>query len=129
MRDVKFKAWDKNRKRFIDLNGFYIAFGSMLNIGAVYGVTEQGVLNEYTLDEIELIEFTGLKDKDGKGKEIFHKDLIVNQSRNDRGPHIVEWSDKFGGWVGLYGGLEYLIAQELHEIELVGNFFENSEML
>ena len=74
-------------------------------------------------------EFTGLKEKNGKGKEIYHKDLIVNQSRNNRDPHVVEWSDKLGGWVGLYGGLEYLIAQELHEIELVGNIFENSKLL
>jgi len=74
-------------------------------------------------------QFTGLKDKDGEGKEIYHKDLIVNLSRNGGLPHIVEWGEKFGGWIGLYHGLAYLIAQELYEIEVVGNIFENKDLI
>ena len=73
----------------------------------------------------KIMRYTGLKDKNGKGKEIYHKDLIVNKSRNGGKPHLIEWSDKFGAWVGVYRGLEYLIAQELHEMEVVGNFYKN----
>ena len=71
------------------------------------------------------MQYIGLKDKYGKGKEIYHKDLIINKCRNGGKPHLVEWSDNFSGWVGVYGSLEYLIAQEFHEIEVVGNKYEN----
>ncbi|KKK83680.1 hypothetical protein LCGC14_2790960 [marine sediment metagenome] len=79
-------------------------------------------------EDVEPMQYTGLKDKSGEGEELYHKDLIVNSSRNGGKPHIVEWSEWYAGWVGVYGGLEYLISTELHEIKKVGNIYENPEL-
>ena len=123
MRDIKFRGI---------YNGKFV-YGNLIILHFPDRKTaqiENADFNEFRKWEVDIKtvgQFTGLKDKNGKGKLIYHKDLIVNQSRNDGSPHIVEWSDKFGGWVGLYRGLEYLIEQELNEIELVGNIFENAD--
>ena len=129
MRDVKFKGLSMNSQWFTGnltilkkpLVGIY-----SVNIGS-YISNSAGMPFAYQVRHETVGEFTGLKDL--YGKEIFHKDLIVNLSRNGKSPHVVEWSNKFGGWVGSYRGLEYLIAQELNEIELVGNIFENKDLI
>ncbi len=105
-------------------------YGNLLNSENIGKVGAN--LDSYEYAEVipeTVCQLTGCRDNDGKGKLIYHKDLIVNQSRNNRDPHVVEWSDKFGGWVGSYRGLEYLIAEELNEIELVGNIFDNPKLL
>ena len=79
--------------------------------------------------DITPMQYTGLKDKNGKGVELFDKDLIINYSRNLRKPHAIEWSNEFGAWIGNYHDTKYLISQELHEIEKVGTVHENPELL
>lgn len=73
-------------------------------------------------------QFTGMKDKNGKGSELFDDDLIVNTSRNGGKPHPIKWSETKGAWVGDYG-TQYLIAAELIEITKVGNIYQNPDLL
>ena len=112
MRELKFKGYK---------NGLVWYSENYESIGLFFTDMERIKAN--------IMQYIGRKDKDGKGKEIYHKDLIINKSRNGGKPHLVEWSDKSGAWVGVYKGLEYLIAEELHEIEVVGNFIENPELV
>ncbi len=113
-REIKFRGYAKPLEHFPSL------------MFQVWGITEKEVLVKSKTsgilarqrDKVEVVQYTGFKDQDNKGEEIYHKDMIINSSRNDGKAHIVEWSEKFGGWVGLYGNLEYLIAPELHEIKL-----------
>ena len=120
---LKFRAWD-GKEMLIEV---------YVRDGFVYVIPER----VYNTPHIELervdnaipLQYTGFRDKNGKGEELYHKDLIINHSRNYREPHVIEWSDKKGAWVGVYGGLEYLIAEELYEIGKVGNFYENPELI
>ena len=125
MREIKFRAYIKNEKRWIT------EVTNMIHSVNGWLVTESKDgfdIAYYYPDEINLMQYTGLKDKSGEGEELYHKDLIVNSSRNGGKPHIVEWSEWYAGWVGVYGGLEYLISTELHEIKKVGNIYENPEL-
>ena len=125
MKNIKLRAWNKKEK-YMDDDFCVHADGCVYQEARnKYDTPNQEIEPDY--DGLTVIEFTGLKDNNGK--EIYHKDLIVNLSRNGKSPHVVEWSDKLGGWVGVYGFLEYLIAQELNEIELVGNIFENKHLI
>jgi hypothetical protein len=106
----------------------------------VYGIQNESLLrlplNTYYLSDFwKLIEqgsfryagdYTGLKDKNGK--EIYEEDLIINSMRNNGKPHPVEWDNAQGGWVGNYR-LRYLLGQENNELEVIGNIYENPELL
>ena len=126
MIEIKFRGYIKNEKRWIT------EVTNMIHSVNGWLVTESKDgfdIAYYYPDEINLMQYTGLKDKSGEGEELYHKDLIVNSSRNGGKPHIVEWSEWYAGWVGVYGGgFEYLISTELHEIGKVGNIYENPEL-
>ncbi len=127
MREIKFRAWDKETKIMMDASyGDWVCFDGTPYTEAAQHYNTPNVEIERTKD-YELMQFTGLKDK--HGKEGYHKDLIINQSRNGQKPHILEWSDRYGAWVGKYGNLEYLLAEELEECAFVGNIYEYPEMV
>jgi uncharacterized phage protein (TIGR01671 family) len=79
--------------------------------------------------------FTGLKDKNGK--EIYEGDILDfgiwdNSERAERG--IVEYNSKLCAYIinyySIYGGEGYgMIYEESEPIEVIGNIYENSELL
>ena len=133
MKTLKFKAWHKAEKRFINLNGMSIAFGAMTDKGQVYGITEQGVLHEYDKDEIELMQFTGLKDKHGKEiyeGDILHSESWCNSTIKTNPYHVVEW--KGIGWKakGYNGTMQ--VSPDLDvksDFEIIGNIHQDENLL
>jgi len=64
--------------------------------------------------------------KDCEGRELYNNDLITNKSRNDGRPHAVVFSK--GKFVGSYGGTEYDLHPELHEIVKVGTVYQELQI-
>lgn len=107
MREIKFRAWNKETKYFFYWNTSF-AFGG----------------NNKIWDDIE--QFTGLHDKNGK--EIYEGDIILNPLYEE--PYIVEYSECLAGYVGWGDDRAcgcYLITDE--NIEVIGNMHENPELL
>ena len=119
-REIKFRAWNLEQSRFIDLNGVDIAFKNCLNTGSVNVVYEQHNLHPFEIDEVELMQFTGLKDKNGK--DIFEGDVIDNDGLIMTIEYVnasfCMCNDK-GNW----------IIHSHDAIEVIGNIYEHESLL
>ena len=105
MRKIKFRAWDKINKMW--LKRFNV---NLLNIG--------------DLSNVEIMQYTGLKDI--AGDEIYEGDIVKDVSDGILG--YIEYSD--GGFVVIYDDIaEKLNTDESAYLEVVGNIFENPELL
>ena len=115
-KELLFKVWDKKEKRFI-------ADGEIMNLD--YSMRCNAFMfdnDNYDLNrDCVALQFTGVG-------IIYDGAIITNSSRNGNNPHIVKWSNKLCGWVGDYG-IEYLIAPESNEIRVIGNIYENPELV
>ena len=124
-REIKFRAWDNEKK--IMTNDFVIS----ANGDRIYGWN------------YELMQFTGLKDKNGK--EIYEGDIIHNDNgspligKDDKCLYLVKWQEgeyENNEWLYKRPGFEFnKIGKGQHiifnqsQIEIVGNVFENPELL
>lgn len=130
MREIKFRAWDKENKAFMPSEGYAICDGDVM--GLRYGNEMEDVLT----DQIELMQYTGLKDVNGK--PIYEGDIVnVTWSRYDTegrnyaiayDPHNDKYpAFDFVDWYEDMNGLScaYIDGQ----ITVIGNGFENPELL
>jgi len=109
-------------------------------------ICQQGDIERYTemsveFDEVELMQSTGLKDKDGQ--EIFEGDIVKRDGV--KRPEIVrfgEWTDvdSLGykeQYIGFYFESEHEGQEWLHSVQpqfnhlykVIGNIYENPELL
>lgn len=140
MREIKFRAWDKVRKIMIpDIQDLYDGLDFEFtkedgNKGDIFDTSadDRSFGDNLHNENLEIMQFTGLKDKNGK--EIFEGDIVnATHSLNSNYYKIVFAEDAavfecvgipIGGSCGLYGMIKYP-----HRIEVVGNIYENQELL
>lgn len=147
-REIKFRAWQKNYKRMLKVS----AIGFDDN-GATFVRVDNGKsalprssvyyrgMKDWPLDALEIMQYTGLKDRDGK--EIYEGDIVQFSEFDYNGldtTHIgvVAWSGaSFSIWGSMdseYFGpdgafdLGWARAQD-DEFEIMGNVYDNPELL
>lgn len=119
----KFRAWDKTYKKMYEVDEIHWNCGEFDFIG-------DAITFKRGADEVELMQSTGLFDKNGK--EIFEKDILDYNGRKV----IVKWH-------GSYACFIYEFVDELknrtaewqplylsyYKFKIVGNSLENPELL
>lgn len=126
MREIKFRAWHKRTQLMAEV--VLIDFYSE-EIGILYA---DPVVQKFNLNEVELMQYTGLKDKNGQ--EIYDGDIVIAWSQGVKG--TFEIKRRIDGLWLLYpawkdGQFWYLSPNEdgRETIEIIGNIFENKELL
>lgn len=140
MREIKFRAWDKKSSEFITdwdtgdyspveiSSGFAEALPKILCDECING--EHVQYEDYKrISDIELMQYTGLKDKNGK--EIYEGDLLAFEAWEWYRPEVVKKDYVFevsqaesGEWVGAGICTEWATY-----CEVVGNIYESPELL
>lgn len=124
MREIEFRAWLKHEKKMIDIKAIdWNQDGNVISVKCHQDKT-------YSVDNIELMQYTGLKDKNGT--KIFEGDIFAWGSTL----YQVIYAD-FGFKVNyvkdhnemyLYDfQLNYF--EENDEIEVIGNIYEDDDLL
>jgi len=128
-REIKFRAWNEE-KGIMMLPGsvdLFIHFDGTLNhhdLGIVQGSSNT--------PQMTLMQYTGLQDKNGKGREIYEGDVYKQEGRH----YVVEWSERTLGFVArslksgsvLPGYLQGEIAV-YDDYEYIGSIHEHPHLL
>lgn len=125
----KFRAWDKLDKAIYGVEEIHWYRGKFEFIG-------DGITFQRLADEVELMQSTGLKDKNGK--EIFEGDIIsdghtlgVLRNHQALGFYMVDEKGKESFLSDTVDTEGFEEAKEFMEnsIEIIGNIYENPEIL
>ena len=118
MREIKFRVWDKENKKMMKVSSLSLENKEI-------AVRENGTYHFFRMQNLELMQYTEVKDKNGK--EIYEGDIYHVGDKNIR--YLVVWFDS--GFEGKqlrstsYAGLKSWAK----DIEILGNIYENSELL
>lgn len=132
MREIKFRAWDITKKEMyysddekkLDGSAFCIFSNGEWRLGQVdYEWSVYGTGNKKFYGNGVLMQYTGLKDKNGKG--IYEGDIVANPFFDAN--VAVIWNDKFAQFT--FGGAEFNVEVSPTVIEVLGNIYENPELL
>ena len=126
MREIKFRAWVKEKKAI-----FEVILIDYVTKKVTYLLERVGHLLNIRHDKfnnVELMQYTGLKDKNGK--EIYEGDIV--KLRANPGIGVVKYYDEWGAFV-----VEYIKPRQLavlgmnyykEDIEILGNIYQNLEL-
>lgn len=124
-REIKFRAWLKEDKKMVNVETMDFTDKS------IQYLKRSEIINAYILrresfDDVELMQYTGLKDKNGK--EIYEGDIVVLNNIENDNMCIVRYehsSYRLEGW----SLREDLSNVEDRFLEVVGNIYENKNLL
>lgn len=126
-RETKFRAWCSGKMGNITFSETHMEYNVMIGKNGGYLDVESGWDIHGEIMEIPVMQFTGLKDKNKK--EIYERDIVRLEGIRIEGKNK-EVSFKNGAF-GIDGYSFDYGFEELNweEIEIIGNRFENPELL
>ena len=126
MKDIKFKAWDKISNTMCDVVEIHQSW-----IAIPFMDEDGGHLEQRQLKDVELIQYTGWKDKNGV--EIYGKDILKWHGAigYEDGTASVLWNQERGAWYmendkdDVYDYLDNVYEWS----EVIGNIHDNPELM
>ena len=118
MREIKFRAWDKENEEMYDVAMIDVETGEV-----AYTDHPTGYNADALLEQVELMQYTGLKDKNGK--EIYEGDIL--KDCDTREIKTVIWHKNCFILRDTKGFYQWTYFEDEHEV--IGNIYENSDLL
>ena len=124
MREIKFRAWLKEERKMVNVETLFIGINRLC-----FGNSKTEDLFFRDFEEVELMQYTGLKDKNSK--EIYEKDIIsCNKYKNvvvffENGCFKVRYPKN--DTTNIICTLDTFL--EKYKCKISGNIYENFELL
>ena len=121
MRDIKFRAWDTYNKEMLEVQE--LDYANSYNGQPMVRTT---MYNDFfDIEDMILMQYTGLKDKNGK--EIYEEDIVKATYFGKQVVGIIKY------WLGCFI-IENLAVSDnqifvFDHIEVIGNIYENKNLL
>lgn len=131
MREIKFRAFDEEFN--VMYSGYEIECEDNLDAWLSYGELVTYRIDDGVYEQLKTLQYTGLLDS--KGNEIYEGDILkINKLKFECSVLLPENLNVkyYGGMFQLYRGDENLMGLHLgyiEECEVIGNIYENPELL
>lgn len=129
MREIKFRSWIYHEKVMVPVERLFLPVDGRL-IGASNETRTIGINQKGKENDIEIMQYTGLKDK--CGNEIYEGDIIRHSDEHEICTAIVKFEQYgyFLDWINV-NALDSQLKnfQCSDELEIIGNIYENPELL
>jgi uncharacterized phage protein (TIGR01671 family) len=129
MKEIKFRAWDKMNKKifYLEHKEIFYDLNDRNNLNLVFYKTNDKIIDE-GIGDFELMQYTGLKDKNGK--EIYEGDIVEIEETGET--YIVEFDIKKAKYIfrdNCGTGHNFDFNYYGNTFEVIGNIYENPELL
>ncbi|GGE47886.1 hypothetical protein GCM10011391_28330 [Pullulanibacillus camelliae] len=136
MREIKFRAWVKNRRRMYEV--LHLHLKTIMNGGIWATVKGYDIIDQKDIHlqiqpgDIEVMQYTGLKDKNGK--EIYEGDVLEAEhklkTQKFKRKYQVIFNEK-GYWdaISLDDKPVRLCYAGFDKCEVIGNIYEDPELV
>ena len=127
MREIKFRAWLKEERKMVNVETLFIGINRLC-----FGNSKTEDLFFRDFEEVELMQYTGLKDK--SGKEIYEGDIVWVKPGGVSTWYKTVVEFKEGAFIAsLIDGEDYIYifnrGFDSNDFEILGNVYENPELL
>ena len=125
MREIKFRAWLKEDKKMENVKTMDFTDKTIRCLKKNEFINAY-LLRRVSFDDVELMQYTGVKDKNGK--EIYEGDIVILNDAEEENRCVVKY--KYGSYILVDGDLrENLSNVEDRSLEVIGNIYENKNLL